>query len=255
MNNPYVSIIIPTNKCDRYFKDAINSCLNQTFNNFEIILIANGMDKSDYDLIKNYVIDKRIRLYRTDIKLITFSLNLGLHYSLADLIVRMDADDVAYPDRIAKQVKFMDSNLDISICGSFCDLIDGNDNVVGEWKYPITNQKIKKSMYLINPICHPSVMYRKNVILEKGGYMGYYRGEDYALWATMSCDKNIKFANIPEKLIAYRADSTDHPRCAVKRITKASVAGTQFQLFAQSYDIRWLLAALFSICKIIIYKR
>lgn len=254
MTLPRVSILMATNKCDDYFRLALDSCLKQTFHDFELVLVVNGMTNSDFEMIKTLCVDPRIFLYRTDIRKLTFSLNLGLHHCRGDLVARMDADDVAYSDRLAKQVAFMDDNLDISVCGSFCDLIDSEQHIVGKWKYPTTDKAIRRSMFWICPLCHPSVIYRKKWVMELGGYFGFF-AEDYALWAFLSRDKNVKFANIPESLIAYRANAADHPRIGIKRKSKASCAGTQFQQFASTFDIRWLFAALLSIAKIIVYAR
>lgn len=243
-----------TNKCDDYFRVALDSCIKQTFADFELVLVANGLTDRSFESLEKLCVDPRICLHRTDIRRLTFSLNLGLHHCRGELIARMDADDVAYPDRLAKQVAFMDRNPDISVCGSFCDLIDSEKKIVGNWEYPTTDKGIRRSMLWINPLCHPSVIYRKKMIVECGGYFSFF-AEDYALWAFLSDDKNIKFANIPENLIAYRADAVDHPRSAVKRKAKASVAGTQFQRFAATGDFRWLLAALLSVAKIVVYVR
>lgn len=251
---PHVSILMATNKCDDYFRDALDSCLGQTYTDFELVLVANGISDSDFEILEKLCIDPRISLHRTDIRRLTFSLNLGLHHCRGELIARMDADDVAYSDRLAKQVAFMDRNQDISVCGSFCDLINQEQKKVGEWKYPTTDKEIRRAMYWINPLCHPSVIYRRKVVADCGGYFAFF-AEDYALWAFLSDDKTIKFANIPEKLLSYRADAADHPRSAVKRNTKASVAGVQFQRFAATGDFRWLFAVMLSVAKIVVYAR
>jgi glycosyltransferase involved in cell wall biosynthesis len=241
MRMPRVSILMATNKCDDYFRLALDSCLGQTFSDFELILVANGMSDLDFENLKKLCVDPRIFLYRTDIRRLTFSLNLGLHYCRGE-------------GRLAKQVAFMANNPDISICGSFCDLIDSDQKVVGGWKYPISNKDIRRSLLWICPLCHPSVIYRRKVVIDQGGYFGFF-AEDYALWVFLSGDKNVKFANIPESLIAYRANAADHPRSGIKRKSKASCAGTQFQKFAATFDVRWLFAALLSVAKIIFYAR
>jgi glycosyltransferase involved in cell wall biosynthesis len=255
MSLPRVSILMPTNKCDEYFEIALNSCLKQTFSDFEIVIVANGVIDLDYANLKNIASDTRIRLYRTEVKYIAFSLNLGLHYCRGELIARMDADDIAYPNRLLRLVEFMDSNLDISVCGSFCDLIDNKQKIVGHIKYPTTNKGIRNSMIWINPFCHPSVIFRKKIVLECGGYPGQLASEDYALWVALSKTKSVKFANIPDKLLAYRANSNDHQRNFVKRASKAGVAATQIQIFGETFKIRWLFGALLSILKICFYAR
>jgi glycosyltransferase involved in cell wall biosynthesis len=214
---PRISILMATNKCDDYFRVALDSCLEQTFSNFELVLVANGMSDNEFERLKILCSDPRISMHRTDIKRLTFSLNLGLHHCRSKLIARMDADDIAHPDRLAKQVEFMDRNPDISVCGSFCDLIDKDQKKVGDREYPTADKDIRRAMLWTNPICHPSVIYRRDVIVERGGYFSFY-AEDYALWAFLSDDKTIKFANIPERLLGYRANSADHPRKEIQLI-------------------------------------
>ena len=254
MNLPSVSILMATNKFDDYLIASIDSCLQQSHSNFELILVVNGVEDRDFIKIISYCIDKRITVLRTNIKKLTFSLNYGLNHCRSDLIARIDADDIAHPLRLAKQIDFMRSNPSISICGSNCDLIDSFGQKVGEWRFPETDVMIRKALYWKNPICHPSVILRKNVVENIGGYSSLY-AEDYYLWANLSVDSEIRFANLQENLISYRADSPEHPRSLIKRRTKSSVAGIQMQLFAITGKVSWLFASILSLIKIILYAK
>ena len=251
MSSPRVSILMATNSCDGLFRLALASCLEQSFPDFELVLVVNGVSDDTFLQIREHCGDPRIRLYRTDMRYLQFSLNLGLHFRRGELVARMDADDVAYPQRLARQVGFMDAHPDVAVCGSFCDLVDDRGQIVGRRTYPLDDAGIRALLYRDNPLCHPSVMYRRAHIVHRGGYQGYARAEDYYLWSTLAQDDGIVFANIPENLIAYRTESNAHPRVAARRQARAAVAATQLQFLLATGDFRWLPGMLRSIRKVL----
>lgn len=246
---PRVSFLMATNRADEPCRQAIASCLAQTFSNFEIVIVANGLADEDYRTLQDFCDPHSvIRLFRTEIRRLTYSLNLGLHHARGEYIARMDADDLAYPNRIAEQVSYMDGNLETTVCGSWCDLIDTAGAIVGEWKYPKDNASIKRALRHSNPLCHPTVMYRKQALLQRGGYCGFF-AEDYVTWALMSVDEEVQFANIPQKLLAYRANHAGHQRNLTWLNAKSALAGVQVQLFGMTHNPLWLLGAFFNLMK------
>lgn len=253
MNKPLVSVLLCTNRVDQYLEIAINSILNQTFDNFELILIANGVTDKQFDLLESMTRDSRIRKYRTSITGLTFSLNLGLHFSSSPFIVRMDADDMAHPDRLTKQYELMSAQESICVCGSWIELIDSNNSPLKIVKYPESDSKIREMLYFSNPFCHPSVMIRKSALQKCGGYMGGQYAEDFDLWIRLAREKSNYFANIPEVLLGYRASSDGYARGAAQ--AHASVSGSQWSQFVLSGSIVWFLAAILSLFKRIFLSR
>ncbi|MFB0773029.1 glycosyltransferase [Proteus cibi] len=207
MNNlPLVSIIIPINKDNPYLIEAINSVLNQTYENIEVIIIAN---RCSVELLKKLSLLNNIKIITTDIAYITFSLNLGIHQAKGKYIARMDSDDISLPSRIENQVSYLEKNTDISIVGSNIDLIDEKGKLLNKKiKYPTHDKDIKKTLIYKCCLAHPTVMFRKSIIESIGGYLYGPISEDYELWLRASLIHNIKFGNINEVLLNYRIHSS-----------------------------------------------
>lgn len=254
MKLPLISVLIPTNSFDQYFIAAVNSVIAQTYTNIEIIIVVNGVSKTDWMKVLGCFSDDRVKIYFTEIQKLTFSLNLALHSASGEYIARMDADDLCEVNRLETQLRFFNEHPNISICGSFCNLIDKFGNRVGSMTYPIDNKSIRRYLLWGNPICHPSVLMRKSVLLSMGGYDGHH-AEDYALWVSLCQDKEIVFANIPAPLISYRSSNGGHPRVFLSRKTKAMVASVQYSMFVKTFNPKWLLAALITTLKVVIYAR
>ena len=163
MSNPDVSVVMAVYNAQEYVSDAIESILCQTYNDFEFIIIDDGSSDDSLNIIQTYS-DPRIKVIRNkeNLKLIK-SLNLGLQEARGRYIVRMDADDVSRPDRIEKQIIYMDSHPDCVLCGtSYRTFGDGvtSRNIV----YPGDNQSIRYHMLSNTHFLHPSTCYRREVV-------------------------------------------------------------------------------------------
>lgn len=237
-----ISILICVNRIDDFFMRSIDSINKQTFQNFEIVLVGNTLSAQDKKIVDDIVFSNpKIRAFFTDIKFLTFSLNLGLHHCNGSLVARMDADDIAYPERLEKQAAFMEENPDVDICGAMYNLIDNNDQIIEVCTVPLSNESIKHAMYWKNPFCHPTVMFRTNVVKSLGGYMGGLHAEDYDLWCRMMLNSSVKFANLPEKLLGYRAAPKGQARRS--KLAYAGMSATQWRCFVLTGDPRWLISA------------
>lgn len=241
MKTPSISVLLCTNLFDDYFKLAVDSILNQTISDYEIIVVANGVDDDVWNQIAAYCTDERYCLLRTHIRHLPFSLNLGLHHCSAPLVARMDADDVSRPDRLERQLEFMAVNKDITVCGTYYRLIDKSGRVVRSVKLPISDKNIRRKMYFNNPICHPSVMFRREDIISVGGYPGSLFAEDFDLWLLLCQNRKIKYANIPIELTDYRSISLGSARRS--RRAYANVASAYLRNAIITKNILWLLGA------------
>lgn len=203
MQQPLVSILMPVYNGAQYLPQAIESILNQTYTNFEFIIINDGSTDNTENIILNYT-DTRIVYIKNknNIKLIA-TLNIGLKLANGKYIARMDADDISLPTRIQEQVKFMETNLDVGLVGSGMLLMPSNTNVI----YPETDEDIRLRMVLTNPFAHPTIMLRKEVITksELEFETQYLHAEDYAFWYKIGYYCNMY--NLPLKLLKYR----EHP--------------------------------------------
>jgi glycosyltransferase involved in cell wall biosynthesis len=198
-----ISVLMPIFNSKPFLKDSIQSILNQTYRNFELLILDDG--SSDFpDEIINGFDDSRIKYYREDEnKGIVFQLNKGISLSKGKYIARMDADDVSLPDRFEKQIYFFEDpiNSKIDILGTNAVKI-GNEFGVIDFK----NYRPKQISFMLNFYCallHPTVMMRKSIFDNGLRYSENYKyAEDYALWRMVDNGKNI--AILPNQLLEYR---------------------------------------------------
>lgn len=234
---------------DAVLHRSIRSCLSQTFTSFELLLVINGPNYLNLLTLLQlrYAHDPRVRVVATPIHLLNFSLSLGLHLAQGKYVARMDADDVAAPDRLARQWSYMESHPSVAVLGSWYQLIDSADRVHGHVACPTSNDQIRRSLFYRNPICHPSVMLRREAILAKGGYLGGQNAEDYDLWLRICLDKDLHFANLPDYLLSYNVE----PGGAARRSRRAyaNVAAAQLRNLLITRDLRWLLGVILTAMK------
>lgn len=248
---PRAAWLICTHREDELLYRAIQSCLTQTVNDFDLHLIVNGpnADQIVPKLTKAYAHDERVKVVGTPIHLLNFSLSLGLHLARSPFIARMDADDVADPRRLEMQLAYMEANDDVAVLGSSYLLIDNNNAVHGKVDLPETDQAIRKALRFGNPICHPSVMLRRDAVLAEGAYLGGKNAEDYDLWLRLAMGQKWRFANLPLPLLSYNISLEGQARKS--RTAYANVAGAQLRQFLLTRDIRWLIGVAVSVGKCI----
>lgn len=239
---PSISWLIPCHVPSAQLVEAVQSCLNQDFTDFEIIIAINGARIQEIkELIDiNFPNESRVVQISTDIRYITTSLNLGIHIAKGKYIARLDADDIALPARLSLQYSFMENHPEVDVLGTHYDIIDDNNQKIDTRRLPETNKDIRRALLWSNPICHPSVMIRRQILLDHGGYMGGSLAEDYDLWLRLSEDPDICFHNLPLPLIGYRSNGVGEARRNVRAY--ASVASSQVREFLISLN-PWLLMA------------
>lgn len=242
-SSPRVSWLLCTHREDALLHRAIRSCLTQTMQDFELLLVVNGpdVDRLQPLLTQTYANDARVRVIGTPIRLLNFSLSLGLHMARAPFVARMDADDASHPERLARQLAFMESHGDVAVLGSSYHLIDSNNHAHGRVDLPEKDHEIRQTLRFRNPICHPSVMLRREAVLAAGGYLGGKNAEDYDLWLRLAATRPWQFANLPEPLLSYNAAPDGSARRS--REAYANVAGAQLRQFLVTRDVRWLMGA------------
>ena len=205
MNNKnLISVILPVYNCKEYIKDSIKSILQQTYYNFELIIVDDGSDDGTLNILNNFK-DKRIKLYKNKYNRgLIYCLNKALSKSKGQFIARMDADDVCELDRFEKQINFFIENKEVSVLGTAVKLIDNNNRVYKKYSYPLNDNFIKWSMFFFCSICHPSVMIRSFVIKKVNGYNSKSKfAEDYDLWIRL-IKKKYKFSNLQDSLLKLR---------------------------------------------------
>ena len=246
---PAVSWLLCTHVTNEQLRLALRSCLEQTFTDFELIVVANGGAVADIvsTVREWHGDDPRLRLVSTDVRHLNFSLSLGLHHARGNLVARMDSDDLASSDRLQRQVAFMRSHPDVVVLGTDYELIDEAGQATRRVSMPTSDAQIRRALMRGNPLCHPTVMFRRATVLAAGGYLGGIYAEDYDLWARLAVDPANHFSNLPEVCLGYRTVGAGVARKA--RLAYASMAASQFRNFVLGAGRTWGLAAAISMLK------
>lgn len=195
---PLVSVVMSAFNEEKYIVESINSILNQTYSNIEVIIIDDASTDKTVEKI-GQIRDDRIRLYVNEKnRKLAHNLNFAIDMAKGSYIARMDADDIAIPDRIEKQVNFMEKNQHIDVLGAFAVCFGDS---TAKMEYPNSHEAIKVSLLFENALCHPLVMLRKSSFVEKYNE-SYAASQDYELWSRMIWHKN--FYNMGDVLLKYR---------------------------------------------------
>jgi len=203
INNPKVTVLMPAYNAGKYIDEAITSVLEQSFADFELLIINDGSTDETEKIIRSFK-DPRIVLINQKNKGIAATLNTGLNLAKADYIARFDADDICYPNRLKIQYDFITTYPGYSIIGSAADYIDANGHFIfTHHPQGHLNEEIQQLKYSVCPFIHSGVFYKKNVIVNNGGYNEYaYTYEDHFLWVNIL--KSEKACNLSQALIKVR---------------------------------------------------
>ncbi len=202
MDRPLVSIVMSLYNSERYLREAVDSVLSQTLTEFEFIIIDDGSKDSSSDVVKSYS-DSRIRLIQQKNTGLPAALNAGIRVARADLIARMDPDDICLPSRLEKQLEFMMQHPNVVVLGSAAQLIDAESENICTLTLQCGDEVLRER-FPDSPFIHPSVMFRKEAWETVGGYSEFMQlgGEDAILFGKLS--KVGMLANLDLPLICYR---------------------------------------------------
>lgn len=180
--------------------EAIESILNQTFSNFEYIIIDDGSNEDISNLLCHYYLrDSRIRLFRNKSNIgLTRSLNIGLHAATGQYIARMDADDICYPTRLNLQLAFLEANPTVALVGARFDELINGEIIPQRLPFVIGNEALRNSLIHFNPFCHSTIMARRKLLIELGGYDESYRyAQDYEFWLRLAARYPVANLDVP----------------------------------------------------------
>lgn len=205
MKTPKVSVLMSVyNTPETYLRDAVESILNQTFKDFEFIIVDDGSDKIDVKKVCNSYRDKRIKYFYKKNSGLADSLNFGLDHCVGQYVARMDSDDISLPTRLAEQVKYMDANTNVGVLGTWFQMFGTDNKTV---KHP-THIKILNLLH-DQHVGHPTVMLRKSLFdkYDLRYNTDYTCAQDFELWSRAVFVMDI--ANLPCVLLKYRMSSTN----------------------------------------------
>lgn len=203
-NEVEVSVLLPIYGSAPYIRETIESILNQDYKFFELIIVLDRAEK----WVVNYV--ERIPLIWEKTKIlkslkpgITSALNLGLENSSGKYIARIDSDDIMHTNRISIQKNHLDNNSQVNCLGTQVLKINQNGEPLGQTKFPTLYGDVARILTYRNCLAHPSVMFRKQAVIDLGGYSEDFNGcEDYELWLRISASGQVE--NLSQILTSYR---------------------------------------------------
>jgi|APSaa5957512622_1039677.scaffolds.fasta_scaffold13584_3 glycosyltransferase involved in cell wall biosynthesis len=203
MNNPKISVVFPVFNAEAYLEESITSILDQSFKDFELILIEDGSKDGSKKILKEFKKrDKRVILLENSSNLgLQVSLNKGLDVAKGKYIARMDADDLSLEKRFEKQFNYLEKHKDIFLVGTSAEIIDNLGNKLGVLNKFDNSRKVKRKLLVSNTMIHPSIMFRNTRDLK---YREKFKcSEDYDFYLRI-ISSGRKITNLPDILLKYR---------------------------------------------------
>jgi glycosyltransferase involved in cell wall biosynthesis len=200
-----ISVLMPVYNGDKYIADSINSIIGQSFRQFELLIYDDASVDKTRSIIQKFIKkDSRVKLFygKKNIKQPN-ALNYLLTKANYDLIALNDSDDISHPQRLLKQLIFLQGNKNIGMVGTYANIINENAKLIRKIKYPLSSKLINYQLSVSNCFAQSSVMFRKKILKKVGFFREIFDpAQDYDMWCRLSLHTNL--ANLPEYLIDYR---------------------------------------------------
>lgn len=247
MSLPLVSVLMPVYNGAPWIRDAVASVLRQTLGDIELIVVDDGSTDPTPEIV-GAISDDRLRLERQPRAGLTRSLNRALALAWAPLLARLDADDIALPERLERQRAFLDTHPDVGLVGGAAREVDAAGRLVREVRPPTDDAGIRRALIRRNPFVHSSVMMRRQVIERAGDYDERWPvAQDYELWMRLS--RITRLANLPDIVVIRRlvpgrvtAERDDERLRAEARVRWRAVRAGLYPWWAALYVARPALA-------------
>ena len=229
---------MPVYNSSQYLSEAMTSILEQTYANFEFLIIDDASNDDSWAILQRFAAtDTRVRIFRND-------KNCGVPRSRnrlfekvasdSEYLAIMDSDDRAHPDRLAKQVDFLQNHPDLQGVGSALQIINEKGQVIAKRQYECSPDKIRHEAVVANPFAHPSMMFRRSLIDSIGKYDEAFRScEDYDF--LMRALELHQLGNLPDELLQYRISSTQWKQTHLKDTLLATLTIQRPYLFKKHF--------------------
>ena len=224
-----------------YFREAVQSILNQTFEDFELIIVEDPSEVDGREIISDLLSDSRIRYIHNDQRTgLIAQRNQALKESRCEWVAILDADDVARPERLQKQWEFLHANPSISVLGSWIEIIDQNGQLVGLRRYPECHDAIMRTMRRYNAIAQPAVVLCKQAVDSVGGYADEYPvAEDYELWSRLIAS-GYRVANLQLPLLKYRIHAAASKTERLRELLRMTIKVKRHYYMRNFNSVDWL---------------
>ena len=237
---PLLSVILPVYNGGKYLHEAISSILMQTYSNFEVIVINDGSLDDSGATVHSFN-DSRIRYIEQTNQGLAATLNRGIDLAHGVYVARQDQDDISLPDRLAKQVAYMQAHPECGLLGTWAQIMEIEKLSDRFHRHPTDPGELRYHLLFNNPFVHSSVMLRKSVLDQIGGYSTdpeRQPPEDYELWSRIS--RVAEVSNIPESLLIYREIASSMSRTGVspfqRRLVRLSAENIALAAETQDHD-------------------
>lgn len=206
---PAVSVVLPAYNAERFIRDAAGSILDQTFRDLELVIVNDGSTDTTPVICSELAArDHRVKIVSQDNQGLPGALNRGVREARGVLIARMDADDIAFPERISKQVEFLEKYRDVGLVSAgFVPFVDISAPFPEPWLFPPDHQSLYALLAFCSPVCHPAVLARRE-LFDRFPYRLGVITEDHDVWCRAI--HSFRFANLCEPLLYYRRHSNSH---------------------------------------------
>jgi len=239
MTTPAVSVLMAVYNGASFLKESIQSILSQSYKDLELLIIDDGSDDGSLEIINSFT-DKRIRVLQNQLnKGLIFTRNRGINEARGKYLAILDCDDIAFPERISKQVDFLAKHSEIKLCGGQAITIDKNGVETGNFlKVPTNKRLLNVQLLFHNVFINSTIMMELEAVKQVGGYSSNYSFcEDYAL--SLAVAERFKVANLESTLIKYRVheESTSQLKStAMKENERRIIASIHEKLKIESDD-------------------
>jgi len=201
---PRVSVVLPVYNAERFVGEAIDSILGQTLADLELVVIDDGSTDGSRRILSAFAgRDSRVRLISRENSGLATTLNEGIRLATAAYVAIMNADDIAFPDRLAKQAVFLDTHENVAVVGSQTRFLAAGAIAAPATRLPQSPSDVRRLLETASPLAHPAVMFRRQAVLDAGLYRQQVTpAEDYDLWLRLA--DRAELANLPDVLLHYR---------------------------------------------------
>jgi len=208
MGQPQVSVVIAVWNGERYLRQTLDSILAQDLADFELLVINDGSTDGTADILAEYSRDPRLRIHSQENQGLVNTRNTGLRMAQCELLAFIDADDLAAPTRLSRQVAYLQAHPQVAVLGSFIQYIDPEGRPLRTLRYPTGATVVAEALALRCVLAQPAIMLRRSAALTVGGYRPAFKlgAEDYDLWLRIA--EHHEIDNLPEVLTYYRIHGT-----------------------------------------------
>ena len=228
---------MPVYNAGEFLVDAMESILNQTYKNFEFIIVDDASTDNSYEILKRYAkLDKRIKIYRSKRNLKqALTTNKAIDFAKGDFIARMDADDISHPQRLEKQMQYLLKHKKTVAVGGQCILVDREGNAIGEKRFPTNFKDIYNYIYHFIPVQQPTLMIAKNRLPSDFTYYDHNMSPVEDVEFLFKLFKHGKVENLSEYILFYRIHNANSSLVNLKKSFYLTLVSRIRALFLHGY--------------------